>query len=336
MKNRILITENHIIKKQTAFCAPLDAIRGDAVPFCFFLILLFFLNGFAWAGEPKWFVAPVLDKAPNLELGLEDPAWGQALEISITKLENAPGDTIKYPTESYWLRANGSLFVGFKCFNPISPNLWGTPNQTRDQSIYNNESVELFVGNFSGDLYYQLIVDAFGNIFDGKCGNPEWNGDWKCKVDRKGGFWTAVIEIPEPILSTVWNSGSFVTIDATRHAFQADGSGAEKIALALAGNQAPEEKLFLGNITLASLAEKVSQSVNTFKRDSSNVPVSKAVADRLAAIEGFASDCNKPGDVTLERYREMYGRYIQSKRELAELKQEIIMNVIFGDEGGRS
>jgi len=106
-------------------------------------ILLLFLSGSARADAPRWFVAPVVDKAPDIELGLADPAWEKALKPPFAKLEDGPGDTTKYPIESYWLRAGSSLFVAFKCINPSSPNLWAAPNQLRDSNVYTKECIEL-------------------------------------------------------------------------------------------------------------------------------------------------------------------------------------------------
>ena len=298
-----------------------------------FLLALGLCN--ARAAEPKWFAAPRLDKAPSLDQGLADPVWAQALKIPFVKLNDGPGDTKKYPTESYWLYANGSLFVGFKCVNPDSPRLWVTPNQTRDQSIYTKECVELFLGDFEGGFYYQLIVDAAGNIFDlSSKEGPGWNGDWKCKAEVHPGYWTAVVEIPAPILATLWTPGSFVTLDVTRHGFNPDGSGEEVTTISPPGTHSPEDRVFLGNVNPALLGEKVSQSVKEFKKDFARAPFTKEATAKLVSLEAFAAECGK-ADVSLARYQVLFKRYVQCGRELAELKQDIVVNVIFGDGGAR-
>lgn len=284
----------------------------------------------ARAAEPKWFVAPVLDKAPDLSQGLNDPAWAKALKVTFTKLEDGPGDTTKYPTESYWFRAGGSLFVGFKCVNPASPKLKVTPKQLRDSCIYQDESVELFVGDSDGDLYYQIIVDAAGNIFDGQRSNAGWNGDWKRQVEVKDGYWTVVVELPDPILSTVWQPGSCVTIDVTRHGFNADGSGGETAAISPPGVHSPEDKVFLGSVNPALLGEKLLRSAKEFRGDFAKVSFPKPVVDRLAAMDAFAATCAASGDIPLERYRGFFKQYVQSGRELKGLEEDIVLNAIFG------
>jgi hypothetical protein len=284
------------------------------------------------AEEPKWFSAPALDKAPDLALGLNDPAWAKALRIPFSKLEDAPGDTAKYPTESYWLYANGSLFVGFKCVNPSSPRLWVTPDQLRDTGIYTKESVELFVGDVSGDLYYQLIVDAAGNIFDGKRSDHKWNGDWKHKVDRQAGYWTVVYEIPGSILSTIWTPGSFVTIDVTRHGFDPDGSGGEATAISPPGVHSPEDRVFLGRVNPALLGGRLARAVQMLKVKFAKTSFSRDATTKLAAMEAFAATCSGSGDVSLERYRELFRQYVVFGRELKGLEQEIVLRAIFSAE----
>lgn len=97
------------------------------------------------AGAPVWFEAPELPEAPRLESGLKDPAWAKALRVP---LEKSDGEIGRFTTESCWLYAGGSLFVGFKCANPDSPRLHAVPNVPRDQPIYTKESIELFLGSW--------------------------------------------------------------------------------------------------------------------------------------------------------------------------------------------
>jgi len=282
----------------------------------------------ASAVEPKWFAAPVVDKAPALSLS--DPAWDKALKIPFTKLEDGPGDTTRYPTESYWLRSGGSLFVAFKCVNPSSPKLWAIPKQLRDSNIYTKESVELFVGDSDGDLYYQLIFDAAGNIFDGQRFDPKWNGDWKRQVEIKDGYWTAAVELPEPIFSTIWRPGSFMTIDVTRHGFNADGSGGETMAISPPGVHSPEDRVFLGDMNPAALGAKLSQAVGGFKAQFAKTELSAPTAAKLATLLAFVADCAKAGDVDMARYREFHARYVEAGKELRRLEQEVVLDAIFG------
>ena len=279
-----------------------------------------------WA-EAGWFAAPALEQAPELSRGLDDPAWAKALKVAFTKRDDLPGDTQKYPTEVYWLRAGGSLFVGFKCLNPASPNLWVLPKQLRDSTIYRKESVELFLGNATGELFYQFIVDAEGNIFDGKLGSPRWDGDWKSKTDRRDGNWTAVIEIPAPLLATVWSTGSFVTMDATRHAFNTDGTGAETTSIVSNGLRSPENKVFLGTINPAALGKTIERGIADFRENFKGVPLPESVAARIPKIEAFAAECQHAGDMTLERYRQFYADFLHTGREIRGLEQELVLNV---------
>jgi len=264
-----------------------------------------------WAAPGGWFDAPVLEQAPDLSLGLDDPAWAKALKITFAKLEDA----------------GGSLFIGFKCVNPASPKLWVLPKQLRDSTIYTKESVEFFLGNATGELFYQFIVDAEGNIFDGKLGSPQWDGDWKCKTDRREGYWTAVVEIPAPLLETVWAPGSFVTMDATRHAFNPDGSGAETTSITSAGVRSPENKVFLGTINPAALGKIIEKGVADFRENFKGVPLPESIAARIPKIEAFAAECQNAGNLTLEHYRQFYADFIQKGREIRGLEQALVLEV---------
>ena len=201
------------------------------------------------------------------------------------------------------------------------------PKQLRDSSIYNKESVELFLGNATGELFYQFIVDAEGNIFDGKLGSPKWDGDWKCKTGRREGCWTVVIEIPAPLLATVWLPGSFVTMDATRHAFNADGTGAETTSIVSNGLRSPENKVFLGAINPAALGKKIESGVADFRENFKAIALPEPVAARIPKIEAFAAECQHAGDMTLERYRQLYADFLQKGRELRGLEQELVLNI---------
>jgi len=281
----------------------------------------------AWAGPVGWFAAPALEQAPDLSLGLDDPAWAKALKIPFTKLEDAPGDTKKYPTEIYWLKSGGSVFIGFKSVNPASPKLWVLPNQLRDSSIYTKESVEIFLGNATGELFYQFVVDAEGNIFDGKLGSPKWDGDWKCKTDRREGYWTAVIEIPAPLLETVWFPGSFVTMDATRHAFNPDGSGAETTSITSAGVRSPENKVFLGSINPAALGKTLERGVADFRENFKSITLPESIVARIPKIEAFAAECRNAGDVPLDRYLQFYTEFLQKAKEIQQLEQDLVIEI---------
>ncbi|MEI8037741.1 MAG: hypothetical protein WCJ14_05065 [Verrucomicrobiota bacterium] len=287
----------------------------------------------ASAAEPRWFVAPALDHAPDIERGLADPAWAKALKIPIAKLEDGPGDTTKYPTESYWLRAGGSLFVAFKCTNPGSPSLWATANQLRDSNIYTKECIELYVGDFAGDLYYQLVVDACGNLFDGQRTDSKWNGDWKRKVERQAGCWTVVYEIPAPILSTIWEQGSLITINATRHGSNPDGSGGEVTALSPPGAHSPKERVFLGSSNPALLGTKLAQAVTAFQANFAKAQLPQSASEKLAAMAAFESTCAGAGEVSLVGYQALFAQYVQFVRRLKGLEQEIVLNNIFGGNG---
>jgi len=295
-----------------------------------FVVAVLLLTGTARADGPKWFETPALDGAPDLSRGMGDPAWAKGLKIPFAKLNDGPGFTEKYSTESFWLYANGSLFIAFKCFNPDSPNLWAPGKQPRDNAVvFKHEILELFVGDMKGDLYYQFAIDTLGNLYDGKRGAAKWNGQQKHRVERHKGYWVVFFEIPQSVLSTIRRPRSFLTIDVCRTSYNADGSGKVVTAISPPGVHSPEDRMVLGGINPSRLGELQAEAIQNFRRDFKKAPLSKTVSASLKKLEAFAVECEKSSDISLAQYRGVYDRYIENGKRLTEIKRDIVLDIIF-------
>ena len=297
------------------------------------IIFLFFVSLYSLnAATPKWFEAPQLSKAPKLELGLNDTVWSKALKIPFTKLNDESGDTKKYLTESYWFYAEGALYIGFKCYNPSSPKLWNCGKQPRDNTkLFHRENLELFIGDMDGGLYYQIAIDSNGNLFDGGRSGSGWNGDEKYKVKLYDGYWTLVVEIPPSILSTIWSSGSFITIDVARNSYNADGSEKEVTAISPPGHHSPEDRLFLGSISASQLGVLQSKEVDDFNRELKSVSQPENVSKTLKELKKFAAECHDSGGITLSQYQKMYKQYVENYKSLTKLRCDVVLNFIFSN-----
>lgn len=295
------------------------------------ILLLFCASLISLNGAPaKWFEAPELSKPPKLELGLKDPAWEKALKIPFTKLNDESGDTKKYPTETYWLYAEGALYMGFKCINPASPKLWACSKQPKDNTqMFHYENLEIFVGDMNGGLYYQFAIDSTGNIYDGKRGSGLWNGEQKHKVKLHNGYWTLVIKVPPALLSTIWNAGSFITIDVARNSYNGDGLEKEVTAISPPGHHSPEDRLFLGNISASKLGALQLKAIENFNKEFKNASKLKSTAIILNELKEFAAKCKKNDKISLIQYQSMYKQYIENYKTLAKLRCDVVLNFIF-------
>jgi hypothetical protein len=101
-----------------------------------------------------------------------------------------------------------ALYVRFDCEDE---DIWGTFTQ-RDEPIFEQEVVEIFIGAGAGDLinYYEFQVSPDGVLFDASIYNPtstrrdlRWDSSWNCpgiawmaKRDDSHGRWWAALAIP--------------------------------------------------------------------------------------------------------------------------------------------
>lgn len=113
-----------------------------------------------------------------------------------------------YPTQVQVCYNQSALYVHFQC---TDPDIWGTHTQ-RDDPIYNEEVVELFLG--SGEetptRYVELEISPLGVLFDAWVDNPTGRREemgldvaWNCpdirwQVDRQEAAqrWTAILALP--------------------------------------------------------------------------------------------------------------------------------------------
>lgn len=301
------------------------------------IIITLLLSSLCVNAETKWFVAPEIDKVPDIKLGLDDPVWDKGLKVSFNKLNNEPGESGVYPTESYWLFANGSLFVAFKMIHPDSPKLWSTTKQPRDNTLlFGHECVEFCLGDMAGELYYQFAMDTVGNLYDGERWDKRWDGTQTHHVQLKDGYWTITMKIPADILRTIWAPGNFVTIDLLRNSFKRDGSEEVVTAISPPGVHSPEDKMFLGTINPMVLGENLKKAIQTFKNDFKSVSINKNIEKTLERLSVSAQKFANAGNVDLRRYKDDYREYLACLRDLERMRQDALIRFMFSQKLNRA
>jgi hypothetical protein len=128
-----------------------------------------------------------------------------------------------------------TLYVRFDCDDR---DIWATCTQ-RDDPIYDEEVVEIFLGAGEADLvrYFEFEVSPNGVLFDARIYNPtsqrselEWDESWNCpgirwqaRRDDAVNHWWAVVTIPWAAvgppgdLSSIWRA-NFYRIERPRDA----------------------------------------------------------------------------------------------------------------------
>ena len=101
----------------------------------------------------------------------------------------ATGEITPYATELAIFRNGTAYFIALKCTKPAGAEFRAVKRQ-RDNSVFKDDSVELFFFSPSGNLY-NFIVNAAGSLMDGKNGEyANWNFDFPYAVSDTSEAWS--------------------------------------------------------------------------------------------------------------------------------------------------
>lgn len=182
----------------------------------------------------------------DYELPLAPKSWQEQVSLSDWDWEDIPAlspfmlaDNSQLASQQTVTRVccnQQALYLRFDCHDR---DIWGTFTE-RDEPIYDEEVVELFLGHGAADLvhYYEFEVSPNGVLFDAKIVNPSSNRDdiqiistwdcpdiqWYAKRDDANNHWTAMLVIPwvavapsDAALPKVWRA-NFYRIERPRNA----------------------------------------------------------------------------------------------------------------------
>ncbi len=92
---------------------------------------------------------------------LDEPAWASAAPVSLVLADT--GAAPRQPTQARLLWDDDYLYVAFSCKDN---DIWGTTTE-RDQDIYNQEVVEVFIDAAScGSAYVEIEVSPLNAVLD--------------------------------------------------------------------------------------------------------------------------------------------------------------------------
>lgn len=182
---------------------------------------------------PEWLVPPVPER---WDTQTHPTAWNwrDVPALPPFTLADGSGPAQQQTTARLCFDAQ-ALYVRFDCDDN---DIWGTYTQ-RDEPIYDEEVVELFIGPGPADLihYYEFEISPNGVLLDAKVYNPtsqraelevdtQWNCPgirWQAGRNDEANHWWAVLVIPWAALAPpgklppIWRA-NFYRIERPRHA----------------------------------------------------------------------------------------------------------------------
>jgi hypothetical protein len=129
---------------------------------------------------------------------LSDAAWKQARPIEAFK--TFKGETPQVATTGLMLTDDENLYLAFRCEEPLMQKLEATSFE-RDGKLWTNDCIEIYIAPFADEAdYFQIIVDANGQVFDAlkRDGtlDPVYDLSVRAKTQKQANGWTMEAAIP--------------------------------------------------------------------------------------------------------------------------------------------
>lgn len=168
-------------------------------------------NALFWSKAPEYvepkppdifvpdFVIPIpsiealrASEAPTIDGKLDDSVWRSAAKAKIEY--TLLGKEATQPTIVMLTYDTNNLYVAFQCFEP-KLNVVRTKAKERDGLVFQDDSVEIFIGLNSKD-YFHFVVNAEGICYDAKGYDASWNADWSAAAGRESNGWIVEVSVP--------------------------------------------------------------------------------------------------------------------------------------------
>lgn len=165
----------------------------------------------------------------NVEIDgrLDEEPWSKAAVFQIDEEVAGGKATGKrfgpgYQTNLKIWRDDDALYLGFRCENPDVPMFLNAYSRLRDEAVFSDECIEIFVRVDGACPTRQFVFNAFGDLYDGTWDggvSKDWNGDWQVATSVVRGAWYAEVRIP---FSTLGNNDS-ILINCARSSYGGNG-----------------------------------------------------------------------------------------------------------------
>ncbi|MFA5858037.1 MAG: sugar-binding protein [Elusimicrobiota bacterium] len=154
--------------------------------------------------------------APKIDGVINDTCWQEVQPI--TGFCTISGTTTaEVQTTAKLCYDDNNLYFAIVCEDPMASTAVAKAKiQDYDGSVYNDDSIEIFVSsNPDTSVYYHFVVNILNTKYDakhsGKSDVPAWNADWQSEIRVNDTGWTIEICLPftglgilPPVPDNVW------------------------------------------------------------------------------------------------------------------------------------
>ena len=130
--------------------------------------------------------------APRLDGKLDDAVWQTARAYRLARTLDGGGAAAQ-PTEVRLLRDATTLFLGFRCTEPLLSKLQAS-RRGHDGPVWDDDSIEFFIG--LRGAYYHFGINALGSTYDARAKDRSWNAGLQAAAGREPAAWTIELAIP--------------------------------------------------------------------------------------------------------------------------------------------
>jgi hypothetical protein len=140
---------------------------------------------------------------PKIDGDLSDECWQESIECSNFLLTQGKG-LPKGATYARLCYDSNNLYFAFNCEEKFLDPVWNQMERfkaeckRKDSSVWNDDSVEIFIKNGKGEKY-QLIINSLGTVFDKLLGTGNglaWESGASATGTVQDGLWTLEIALP--------------------------------------------------------------------------------------------------------------------------------------------
>ena len=144
------------------------------------------------------FSIPDISVAGNDKEELKNISWDKAKPISEFYVIGRNKEPANPKTTVLIGHDKKNLYLKFKCME-VEPGkiLAKYKNTHKDAPVYLDDSIDIFIDSEQNSkIYYHLIINSIGAIYDEKISDESWNGEYEISTEKDNGSWSIKVRIP--------------------------------------------------------------------------------------------------------------------------------------------
>ncbi len=134
--------------------------------------------------------------APKVDGKLNEPAWRTCAQM-LPFIQADGAGLARVQTRALAFYSAQGLHVAFVCDEPQPEKLLAFC-KTRDEGVWRDDCIELFLQRPGSKTVYHIIVNSRGTVYDDRDGNPKWNAALAVKAFKGARAWGVEMSIPWP------------------------------------------------------------------------------------------------------------------------------------------